>query len=1190
MRKLILLLFLLVILPLAASAVSVEKDGLYYVLNSKTKTASVKSNPNEYSGTINIPESITYNGVLYDVTSIEDAFRGCSNVTSVTIPKSVTSINQSAFEGCSITSIIIPNSVTSIGNYAFRGCSGLASVTIPNSVINIGLGAFEGCSGLTSVTIPNSMTFINESAFQNCSGLTSVTIPNSVTSIDSWAFSGCCGLTSISIPNSVTSINNGAFELCSGLTSLTIPNSIKSIYFGAFSGCSGLTSVIIPNSVTYISDYAFSECSALTSITIPNSVTYIGNGAFRGCTGLTSVTIPNSVTNICGVPFYGCSGLTSIMVENDNAKYDSRDNCNAIIETSSNTLIAGCKSTIIPNDVTSIDGSAFINCSSLTSISIPKSVTSIGSYAFSGCSNLTSVTIPNSVTSIGERSFNNCSGLTSVTIPNSVTSIGDYAFWGCSVLSDVYIMATEVPTTGTDVFKIRKTLHVPKGCYDKYSTASPWKSFKEIVEIEGDDVSSIELKMTAQEENGLVRLQFNSVPNDFNYLITRTDANGAKVFIVREGSHYPDNVEYVDIPPAAGTYAYSLEMDYHDDNGERLTAKSNTVTVTIAEPKDEEKVAQEYGFITGRIECDKNPPVSGLNIKFSDDVTVNARGTIFSRQRIPVGEKLTMTVSGDDSHEYESQTVEIQPRLNFVSIKGTLKSDYKPNENTYDLAICSPVEVTTENNQHHAKFSVRNLSTVDKWSGILYINVVGKSKNAVQYLLGNKPTYHRYSDFIELNKGETKELDVVLTEIYMNKDTECDLYIMSQAGEKYKQIVSKKKSLAILEDSGVAEFPIKATFGKNEKIVAGKRELTDEEKEDVASLVLGLSSVTPGMDGTVGDLSSIQKIMLRITGKKTASEAAEVLYNWFGGGNIVEAINDPNFGTISSEVKAEIWKIYSNSTTPFTQTYWRKLVGSFADVANADLTIGLLHDLATATTSNNQFEQVLACASMIYQLTAAGSNFRPLSSMMYTYMVVGKAQVEAARQFSPIMEKRYLTSRLLQNRPYNGNDEGRVNEAIDFRIYIKTGTKDRTRIDFTNEDHARQIKSISIKLAHRQGDTPAEFAFTPRWKKDCIMLESDGKGQHQEHGGSAVSDANDVAVFYMEIKWSNGRVTQIPLLEETNGKRTDGVKFDQNGAHMQTSYDFGSENPWVYTVTLRTDTGEGAMADDIYLGNNKERK
>lgn len=631
-------------------------------------------------------------------------------------------------------------------------------------------------------------------------------------------------------------------------------------------------------------------------------------------------------------------------------------------------------------------------------------------------------------------------------------------------------------------------------------------------------------------------------------------------------------------------------MAYHDIDGEKQVAKSNTVTVTIAEPKDEEKVAQEYGFITGRIVCDKNPPVSGLKIKFSDDVTVNARGTIFSRHRIPVGEKLTMTVSGDDSHEYESQTVEIQPRLNFVSIKGTLKSDYKPNENTYDLAICSPVEVTTENNQHHAKFSVRNLSTVDKWSGILYINVVGKSKNAVQYLLGNKPTYHRYSDFIELNKGETKELDVVLTEIYMNKDTECDLYIMSQAGEKYKQIVSEKKSLAILEDSGVAEFPIKATFGKNEKIVAGKRELTDEEKEDVASLVLGLSSVTPGMDGTVGDLSSIKKIMLRITGKKTASEAAEVLYNWFGGGNIVEAINDPNFGTISSEVKAEIWKIYSNSTTPFTQTYWRKLVGSFADVANADLTIGLLHDLATATTSNNQFEQVLACASMIYQLTAAGSNFRPLSSMMYTYMVVGKALVEAARQFSPIMEKRYLTSRLLQNRPYNGNDEGRVNEAIDFRIYIKTGTKDRTRIDFTNEDHARQIKSISIKLAHRQGDTPAEFAFTPRWKKDCIMLESDGKGQHQEHGGSAVSDANDVAVFYMEIKWSNGRVTQIPLLEETNGKRTDGVEFDQNGAHMQTSYDFGSENPWVYTVTLRTDTGEGAMADDIYLGNNKERK
>ena len=434
------LAILLMLLPMLASADAVEIDGIWYNLVAKAKEAEVTKNPNKYSGDVIIPPSVTYNGQPYSVTSIGgSAFRSCYDLTSVTISNSVTSIGEYAFAYCGLTSVTIPNSVTTIGNYAF-----------------------EYCSGLTSVTIGNSVTSIGGYAFYNCSGLTSVTIPNSVTSIGGGAFYGCSGLTSVTIPNSVASIGNHAF-----------------------SGCSSLTSVTIPNSVISIGDFAFYCCSNLTSITIPNSVTSIGVCAFSGCSSLTSVTIPSSVTSMGHNVFGNCNSLASIVVDSKNTMFDSRDNCNAIIYKMNNTLVAGCKNTIIPNSVTKIGISAFYECRNLTSITIPNSVTSIQLDAFYGCSGLTSITIPNSVTSIGSNAFygtgwyNNqdngilyldnwligykgekptgmivftkgtkgivdeafwgCSGLTSITIPNSVTSIGSNAFYDCSGLTSITI-------------------------------------------------------------------------------------------------------------------------------------------------------------------------------------------------------------------------------------------------------------------------------------------------------------------------------------------------------------------------------------------------------------------------------------------------------------------------------------------------------------------------------------------------------------------------------------------------------------------------------------------------------------------------------------------------------------------------------------------------------------------------------
>ena len=227
----------------------------------------------------------------YKVLGIESlAFSGCNNLSSVSIPNSVTTIGYQAFYGCnSLASVSIPNSVTSIGYHAFSGCSSLASASIPSSVTRIGYHAFQNCSSLTSVTIPGSLTTIERGVFYGCSNLSFVSIPSSVTSIGSEAFQGCSSLTSISIPNSVTSIGSEAFQGCSSLTSVTIPNSMTTIGMWAFSGISGLKSVVIPNSVTSIEYGAFSGCSSLISVTIPGSLTNIDKYAFSGCVGLQEV-------------------------------------------------------------------------------------------------------------------------------------------------------------------------------------------------------------------------------------------------------------------------------------------------------------------------------------------------------------------------------------------------------------------------------------------------------------------------------------------------------------------------------------------------------------------------------------------------------------------------------------------------------------------------------------------------------------------------------------------------------------------------------------------------------------------------------------------------------------------------------------------------------------------------------------
>ncbi len=453
---------------------------------------------------IDIPDSVSVIG--------DHAFEDCERLKEIRLPIGLSSVEWSSFENCSrLSSVILPFSVTEIRDQAFSGCSSLKEIRLPESLAEIGSCAFRGCSSLKEIFIPSHVKKIGfrdySSAFPGCSkleemvvspdnpsfdsrggcnaiietasntliaGCRNTVIPDSVTRIGPSAFEGCSCPEQLFVPDSVTEIGRDAFKGCYGLRVIYVPvgtdltdaclptgvqvferaeNSEDNAEIDVqVSGHEGLITMRVPDSRTRIGDSALCNCLGLRSIHIPESVTEIGREAFFGCAGMKTIYIPGNVLAI-GNGAFAHTGFIGMTVSPDNPRYDSREDCNAVIDSDSNTLIAGCKKTVIPDGVTQIGTGAFFECLGLTEIHIPDSVTEIGDQAFRGCSELKEIDIPEGVTRIGDYAFCGCASIRHLQIPRSVTEIGEYALKHCTGLLSI------LAPKGLDL----KAARVPRG-------------------------------------------------------------------------------------------------------------------------------------------------------------------------------------------------------------------------------------------------------------------------------------------------------------------------------------------------------------------------------------------------------------------------------------------------------------------------------------------------------------------------------------------------------------------------------------------------------------------------------------------------------------------------------------------------------------------------------------------------------
>ena len=393
--------------------------------------------------------------------------------------------------GITIPAKVRNYNVTGIRSDAFRGCTSLTSIVIPKTVTTVGGGAFSGCTNLTSLRVENGHPVYDSR--NDCNAII-WTEKNTLV----------CGYEKTTIPNTVTSIGEEAFYGCTDSFSIVIPNSVTSIGKGVFQNCTGLISIELSNSITYIYEDTFSGCTSLGSIKFPSSIIGFYDDAFYGCSGLKTVDFSELTFArfMYGDAFNECPYIETIVLRSDNhfkkafALFSSETHVRDIYlqnfeqwdktESETNSILKTCEK--LENDEGELTVHYMQNGNELTQIETPDSLTSIGGFVYGR--NIESVTLTDNITRINERAFQNCSNLCSLTLGNSLTTIAT-DFSGCKNIKEVRSLNPTPPTfydaypsqygfAESEVYE--GTLYVPVGSAQAYSMVFPWNKFKNIVE------------------------------------------------------------------------------------------------------------------------------------------------------------------------------------------------------------------------------------------------------------------------------------------------------------------------------------------------------------------------------------------------------------------------------------------------------------------------------------------------------------------------------------------------------------------------------------------------------------------------------------------------------------------------------------------------------------------------------------